>query len=157
MGFNQELELRSSCCGTTGSVVSLQHQDTGLIPSPTSRLKVTQSCHNCGAVCNCNVGCNCGSDLIPGRGTPYASRWSKKEKKKKKRIRAEFNIFSSFNLFPVLTWIHTEQHQQTSQVNPPCLPGIKIIWYFSLSANTAGIHLLVSFKVSIFIFTCNIC
>ena len=39
-----------------------------------------QHCHSC------SVGGNSGSDLIPGPGTPYATRWPKKKKEKKKKI-----------------------------------------------------------------------
>ena len=38
--------------------------------------------------CSCGLGCSCGSDLIPGLGTPCATGWPKKEKKKKKRALA---------------------------------------------------------------------
>ena len=62
----------SSHCGTTGSVVSWECWDTGSIPGLAQRVKdpVSQQLR-------------LRSDRIPGRGTPYATGWPKKRKKKK--------------------------------------------------------------------------
>ena len=35
----ERTDLGSSCCGTTGLAVSLQHQDAGSIPSPAQWVK----------------------------------------------------------------------------------------------------------------------
>ena len=58
----------------TGSEVSLDHWNTGLIPVQNGGLKIQQ-------FCNCSIGHNCGSDQIAGPGTPHALV-AKKEKKK---------------------------------------------------------------------------
>jgi len=54
--------LRSACCGTTGSVASLQRQEAGSIPGPPQGVRRIWHCYSC------SRGCNCGSDLIPGPG-----------------------------------------------------------------------------------------
>ena len=53
---------RSSHCGATGWVTSLQRQDAGLIPGLARWFKGSGIA---------TAGHNCGSDLIPGPGTPY--------------------------------------------------------------------------------------
>ena len=58
----------SSRCGTTGSAMSLEHQDAGLIPTQ----QRIWCCHS-----------NCSSDLVPGAGTPYAMEDKNEEKKEK--------------------------------------------------------------------------
>ena len=73
----KKMIMGSSCCGTTGSVVSLQRQEAGLIPGPAQWVKRIWCCHSCSG-----VDCNCASDLIPGLATPYAMRRPKKKKKK---------------------------------------------------------------------------
>lgn len=57
---------QSSCCGSMGSVVSLEYWDTGLIPSLTQLVK------------DLAWDCNCSLDLFSGQGTPYAMGWKKK-------------------------------------------------------------------------------
>ena len=61
--------------GETGLAVSLEHWDTGLIPSPAQWLRTSTAT-------GCCVGCSCSSDMIPGPGTPYATGWPKKKKQK---------------------------------------------------------------------------
>ena len=60
-----KIYLWSSYCGARGSVASLWHQVSGLIPSPAQWVKdpvlpQLGACHNCGL------------NLITGPGTPYA-------------------------------------------------------------------------------------
>ena len=68
-GTNLSIKINndwSSHCGATGSVTSPEHWDTDSIPS------LAQWVNEQALVANC------GSDLIPGPGTPYASRQPKK-------------------------------------------------------------------------------
>ena len=57
-----------SRCGTTGLATPWECWDAGSIPHPAQWVKDLALC-------------NCGSDLIPGPGTPYATRWPKKKKR----------------------------------------------------------------------------
>ena len=60
----------SSCCGTMGSVTSLEHWDTGGLRIQHDGLKI-RHCHSCG------LGCGCGSYLNSGPETPYPMGWPK--------------------------------------------------------------------------------
>ena len=75
---NHKTAQGSSCCGTTGWAVSLEHGTQVPSLAPSSGLRIRR-CHSC------RGGHDCGSDLIPGPGTPCAAGPSKKEKKKKKK------------------------------------------------------------------------
>lgn len=63
----------SSCGGTTGSVVSWEHWDTGFIPWP-SGLRIWHCCSR-------GLDCKYSLDLIPGLGAPHAAGRLKKKKK----------------------------------------------------------------------------
>ena len=67
----------SSCCDTTGSAVSLQHEGTGLIPGQAQWVK----------------GSSVSSDLIPGWGIPYAWGSQKSGKKRIKIVRLDWIIY----------------------------------------------------------------
>ena len=60
-----------------GLTASWEPWDTGSIPSLAQRWR-TQCCYSC------SLGLDCSSDLIPGWGTPYATEWPKRRKRKKK-------------------------------------------------------------------------
>lgn len=71
---------KSSHCGARRSAVSWERGDTGSIPSPAQWV---WHGHSCG------VGCTCSVDLIPGLGTPCATRQTKKGKKERKEKEKE--------------------------------------------------------------------
>ena len=74
--FQLKNKIRSSCCGTTGLVASLQCQDTSLILGLAQWVKRIQRCHSCSS--SSSIGCNSSLD-DPRLGTPHAT-WRPKNK-----------------------------------------------------------------------------
>ena len=76
----QKWAYRSSCHDTTGSMMSWECWDAGLVPSPTQWVKDPELLQ-----LSCGLRYYSGSHLPPDLGAPYATGQQKKKKKKKKR------------------------------------------------------------------------
>ena len=76
--LNKEMGVRSSCCATTSSGVSLQLQDAGLIPGPMQWVKGPSM-----AAAQCRSQLWLGSEPWPGN--TICCEVAKKKKKKKER------------------------------------------------------------------------
>ena len=76
---NEHCRRGSSSSGGRGSEASLQLQDAGSIPQPSTVGERTQRC------CSCGAGRHGGWDPVTHPGTPYAIGWPPKRKEKNSR------------------------------------------------------------------------